>query len=101
MLPRHAVCVLTTLALAGALGAGTIEVSPVKALSQPDLAVATPHAALAKIRAAATVQLARYAADHDLARSWNLREQGGTVTMHRIVLVFHGGDVVMCEEVKS
>ena len=56
-------------------------------------------AALAKIRDAAAAQLARYAADHDLARAWNLKEQGGTVTLHRIVLVFHGGDVALCEEV--
>ena len=56
-------------------------------------------AALAKIRDAAATQLARYAADHDLARAWNLKEQGGTVTLHRIVLVFHGGDVALCEEV--
>ena len=56
-------------------------------------------AALAKILEAAAAQLARYAADHDLARAWNLKEQGGTVTLHRIVLVFHGGDVALCEEV--
>ena len=56
-------------------------------------------AALAKIRDAAAAQLARYAADHDLARAWNLKEQGGTVTLHRVVLVFHGGDVALCEEV--
>ena len=56
-------------------------------------------AALEKIRDAAAAQLARYAADHDLARAWNLKEQGGTVTLHRIVLVFHGGDVALCEEV--
>ena len=56
-------------------------------------------AALAKIRDAAAAQLARYAADHDLARAWNLKEQGGTVALHRVVLVFHGGDVALCEEV--
>ena len=56
-------------------------------------------AALAKIRDAAAAQLARYAADHDLARAWNLKEQSGTVTLHRVVLVFHGGDVALCEEV--
>ena len=54
---------------------------------------------LAKIRDAAAAQLARYAADHDLARAWNLKENGGTVALHRIVLVFHGGDVALCEEV--
>ena len=56
-------------------------------------------AALAKIRDAAAAQLARDAADHDLARAWNLKENGGTVALHRIVLVFHGGDVALCEEV--
>ena len=56
-------------------------------------------AALAKICDAAAAQLARYAADHDLARAWNLKAQGGTVTLHRVVLVFHGGDVALCEEV--
>ena len=56
-------------------------------------------AALAKIREAACAQIDRYAADHDLARKWNLTTQGGTVTLHRIVLVFHGGDVALCEEV--
>ena len=55
-------------------------------------------AALAKIREAARGQIVRYAADHDLARRWNLTTQGGTVTLHRIVLVFHGGDVALCEE---
>ena len=56
-------------------------------------------AALEKIRDAAAAQLARYAADHNLARAWNLKEQGGTVTLHRIVLVFHGGDVALCEAI--
>ncbi len=56
-------------------------------------------ASLEKIRAAAGEQIARYAADQDLARRWNLTTQGGTVTLHRIVLVFHGGDVVVCEEI--
>ena len=56
-------------------------------------------AALAKIRETAHAQIERYAADHDLARKWNLTTQGGTVTLHRIVLVFHGGDVALCEEV--
>ena len=35
----------------------------------------------------------------DFARAWNLKENGGTVTLHRIVLVFHGGDVALCEEI--
>ena len=45
------------------------------------------------------VQLDRYAKDRDLARAWNLKEQGGTVTLHRIAVVFHGGDVACCEEI--
>ena len=56
-------------------------------------------AALAKLKADAAAQLARYAKDRDLARAWNLREQGGTVTLHRIAVVFHGGDVALCEEI--
>ena len=60
---------------------------------------ASPEA-LAKIKAAAVEQIARYAADHDLVCAWNLRERGGTVTLHRIVVVFHGGDVALCEEVE-
>ena len=56
-------------------------------------------AALAKLKADAAAQLARYAKDRDLARAWNLREQGGTVALHRIAVVFHGGDVALCEEI--
>ena len=56
-------------------------------------------AALAKLKADAAAQLARYAKDHDLARAWRLREAGGTVTLHRIAVVFHGGDVACCEEI--
>ena len=56
-------------------------------------------AALAKLKADAAAQLARYAKDRDLARAWNLREQGGTVALHRIAVVFHGGDVACCEEI--
>ena len=51
------------------------------------------------MRDAAAAQIARYAADHDLARLWNLKENGGPVTLHRIVLVFHGGDVALREEI--
>ena len=61
---------------------------------------ASPEA-LAKLRAEASDQIARYASDHDLARAWNLREGGGTVALHRIVIVFHGGDIAICEEVKG
>ena len=55
-------------------------------------------AALAKLKADAAAQLARYAKDCDLARAWRLREQGGTVTLHRIAVVFHGGDVVRAKD---
>ena len=55
--------------------------------------------ALAKLKADAAAQLARYAKDRDLARAWRLREAGGTVTLHRIAVVFHGGDVACCEEI--
>lgn len=58
---------------------------------------ASPEA-LAKIRDEALGQLDRYAADRDLARAWRLTTQGGTVKLHRIVVVFHGGDVALCEE---
>ena len=56
-------------------------------------------AALAKLKADAAAQLDRYAKDHDLARAWRLREAGGTVALHRIAIVFHGGDVACCEEI--
>ena len=56
-------------------------------------------AALAKLKADAAAQLARYAKDRDLARAWNLKEAGGTVALHRIAVVFHGGDVACCEEI--
>ena len=56
-------------------------------------------ATLVKLKADAAAQLDRYAKDHDLARAWNLKEQGGTVTLHRIAVVFHGGDVALCEEI--
>ena len=56
-------------------------------------------AALAKLKADAAAQLARYAKDRDLARARRLREAGGTVALHRIAVVFHGGDVALCEEI--
>lgn len=48
-----------------------------------------------------------YFVDHTgLIREWNLMPvegvtdgvKGGTVTLHRILIVFHGGDVAACEE---
>ena len=52
----------------------------------------TPEA-LAKIRTAAVCQLDRYSTD--VASRY-----GGGVALHRLVLVFHGGDTVLAEEVK-
>ena len=54
----------------------------------------TPDA-LAKIKAEAIAQLDQYSSDPALAAAWHL----GTVTLHRLVLVFHGGDAVLAEEV--
>ena len=75
---------------------------------------------LAMIRAAATDQLDKYSSDPQLIRKWRLNTgttgilpvgNGGTgttgilpvaagaVTLHRLVLVFHGGACVLSEEV--
>ncbi len=60
---------------------------------------------LAKIRAAATDQLEKYSSDPQLIAAWRLVGRDdpiaptGTVQLHRIVLVFHGGDCVLSEEV--
>ena len=54
----------------------------------------TPEA-LADIKAKAIKQLDQYSADPALVAAWHL----GTVTIHRLVLVFHGGDCVLSEEV--
>ncbi len=62
----------------------------------------TPEA-LAKIKAEAIDQLDQYSADHDIATEWRLGGRGATalppVELHRLVLVFHGGDCVFSEEV--
>ena len=65
---------------------------------------------LAKIKAEATEQLDLYSASPDLVTEWHLAPQPLnhlttqppnhlTVTLHRLVLVFHGGDCVLAEEV--
>jgi hypothetical protein len=85
--------------------AALIEMKYVKA---GDLAP-TPEA-LAKIKAEAIDQLDQYSADHDIATEWRLgasrtprptTETTGVspVALHRLVLVFHGGDCVLAEEV--
>ena len=56
----------------------------------------TPEA-LADIKAKAIDQLDQYSADPALVATWHLGV--GTVTLHRLVLVFHGGDCVLSEEV--
>ena len=56
-------------------------------------------AALAALREEAIGQLDHYAADHDLARAWGLESSGGHVKLVRLVLVFQGGDRVLCEAV--
>ena len=48
----------------------------------------TPEA-LADIKSKAIEQLDKYSADHDIA----------AVALHRLVLVFHGGDCVLADEV--
>ncbi len=58
---------------------------------------------LAKIKADAIAQLDQYSSDPALAEAWRLRGTGngerGTVELHRLVLVFHGGDCVLADEV--
>ena len=64
-------------------------------------------AALVRVKADALEQLVRYARDKNIAREWNLRPipgvtegvPGGTVELHRFLVVFHGGKVIVCEEV--
>ena len=70
--------------------AALIEMKYVKAGDPPP----TPEA-LADIKAKAIKQLDQYSADPALVAAWHL----GTVTLHRLVLVFHGGDCVLSEEV--
>ena len=56
-------------------------------------------ASLAAIRAEAIAQLDRYATDHDIARVWGLESSGGHVKLVRLVIVFQGGDRVLCDAV--
>ena len=91
---------------------------------KPGAPAPTPEA-LAAIKAEATRQLDLYSADPALAAEWRLGQiengkwkmengeaastlqlqegyapaAGGHVTLHRLVLVFHGGDCVLAEEV--
>ena len=56
------------------------------------------QAALEKILDDAALQLSDYAKDKNLAATWSLAP-AGSVTLHRIVLVFQGGDLVLRREV--
>ncbi|MBR1608238.1 MAG: PD-(D/E)XK nuclease domain-containing protein [Kiritimatiellae bacterium] len=55
-------------------------------------------AALAALKAEAAQQLDRYSADSGLAKKWRLAASGGHVSLHRLVLVFKGGDCLLAEE---
>ena len=65
---------------------------------------------LEKIKAEAKNQLDDYSSDPHLIAEWHLKDSGklkvesekvesGSVTLHRIVLVFHGGDCILSEEI--
>ena len=56
---------------------------------------------LADIKAKAIEQLDKYSKDHDIATEWRLAGTTGVspVELHRLVLVFHGGDALLAEEV--
>jgi hypothetical protein len=62
---------------------------------------------LAGIKTQAIAQLDRYSSNPALIAAWHLKTgttgvppvAAGMVTLHRLVLVFHGGDCVLAEEV--
>ena len=56
---------------------------------------------LADIKARAVDQLDQYSSDPALIAKWHLTgtTDVSSVELHRLVLVFHGGDCVLCEEV--
>ena len=61
---------------------------------------------LADIKSKAIEQLDQYSADPALSASWRLKEGNGkwgtgngTVELHRLVMVFHGGECVLAESV--
>ena len=71
--------------------AGLIELKYIKA-GDP----APTAEALAAIRKTAAEQLAAYAADGNFKAECNLP----TVTLHQLVMVFHGGACLLCEEIQ-
>ena len=56
--------------------------------------------ALAAMRREASKQLKRYAASHDLAKRLRLAPKGG-VKLTRLSVVFHGGNMVLCADLRS
>ena len=56
---------------------------------------------LADIKAKAIDQLDKYSSDPALVAKWHLTgtTDVSSVALHRLVLVFHGGDCVLSEEV--
>jgi len=55
---------------------------------------------LAKIKAEAIDQLDQYSADPALIAEWHIGVAGvPPVALHRLVLVFHGGECILNEEV--
>ena len=58
---------------------------------------------LADIKSKAIAQLDRYSSDSTLVSAWHLKpstpQTSQTVSLHKLVLVFHGGDCVLAEEV--
>ena len=56
--------------------------------------------ALAAMRREASKQLKRYAASHDLAKNLRLAPKGG-VKLTRLSVVFHGGNMVLCDDLRS
>ena len=55
---------------------------------------------LAAVRKEASKQLKRYAASHDLAKSLRLAPKGD-VKLTRLSVVFHGGNMVLCADLRS
>ena len=79
------------IATASPLCQGFIELKYIKA-GDP----APTAEALAAIRSTAARQLAAYAADGNFATECNLP----TVALHQLVIVFHGGNCLLCEEIQ-
>lgn len=53
---------------------------------------------LEHLKKRATEQLEQYAADKGLGKLWQLKPEGG-IELIRLAVIFHGGDMVLCERV--